>query len=69
MVLNIEEEAKRFIALKKREFITELDKMYTTTSDYLVYHLHPSDEREYAIKALQEAVLWSKSCLDKHGIQ
>jgi|TARA_R110001592_G_scaffold362854_2_gene678545 hypothetical protein len=69
MVLNIEEEAKRFIALKKREFVTELDKMYTTTSDYLVYHLHPSDEREYAIKALQEAVLWSKSCLDKHGIQ
>lgn len=69
MVLNIEEEAKRFIALKKREFITELDKMYTTTSDYLVYHLHPSDEREYAIKALQEAVLWSKSSLDKHGIQ
>ena len=69
MVLNIEEEAKRFIALKKREFITELDKMYTTTSDYLVYHLHPSDERGYAIKALQEAVLWSKSCLDKHGIQ
>ena len=69
MVLNIEDEAKRFIALKKREFVTELDKMYTTTSDYLVYHLHPSDEREYAIKALQEAVLWSKSCLDKHGIQ
>ena len=69
MVLNIEEEAKRFIALKKREFVTELDKMYTTTSDYLVYHLQPSDEREYAIKALQEAVLWSKSCLDKHGIQ
>ncbi len=69
MVLNIEEEAKRFIALKKREFVTELDKMYTTTSDYLVYHLHPSDEREYAIKALQEAVLWSKSSLDKHGIQ
>ena len=69
MVLNIEEEAKRFIALKKREFVTELDKMYSTTSDYLVYHLHPSDEREYAIKALQEAVLWSKSCLDKHGIQ
>ena len=69
MVLNIEEEAKRFIALKKREFVTELDKMYSTTSDYLVYHLHPSDEREYAIKAVQEAVLWSKSCLDKHGIQ
>jgi hypothetical protein len=69
MVLNIEEEAKRFIALKKREFVTELDKMYTTTSDYLVYHLHHSEERDHAIKALQEAVLWSKHCMDKHGIQ
>jgi hypothetical protein len=69
MVLNIEEEAKRFIALKKREFITEIDKMYTTTSDYIVYHLHHSEERDHAIKALQEAVLWSKSCMDKHGIQ
>ena len=45
MVLNIEEEDKRFIALKQREFVTELDKMYTNTSDYLVYHLNPSDER------------------------
>ena len=69
MVLNIEDEAKRFIEIKKREFDAELDKMYNKTSVYLSANLHTSDERDYAIKALQEAVLWSKSCMDRHGIK
>tara|TARA_R110001632_G_scaffold95879_1_gene202079 strand:+ start:180 stop:389 length:210 start_codon:yes stop_codon:yes gene_type:complete len=69
MVLSIEEEAKRYVFIKKSEFVTELDKMYIKTSDYIMAHLHTSDEREYAIKALQEVVLWSKSCMDTHGIK
>jgi|TARA_R110000803_G_scaffold76641_1_gene141335 hypothetical protein len=69
MVLNIEEEAKRFISMKKSEFVLELDKAVNKTSDYITYQLHYSNEREYAIKALQEAVLWARSCMDKHGIK
>ena len=69
MVLNIEEEAERYVTLKKKEFVTELDKMYNETSYYIITNLHSSDEREYAIKALQEAVLWSKDCMSTHGIK
>lgn len=69
MAYNIEEEAKRFIESKKVQFRKGLTQASDNMSDYILDNLHPSNERDYAIKALQEAVLWCNSSIDKHGIQ
>jgi hypothetical protein len=69
MVLNIEEEAKRFIKGKKQQFISGLEEAAEDLSHFIQDNLHSSDERDYAMKALKEMVLWSRSCCDKHSIK
>lgn len=68
-MLTLEEEAKRFIEAKKVQFIAGLDEGVEDIFEYLLDNLLISDEREYAIKALQEAVLWSRECANKYGIR
>lgn len=68
-MLTLEEEAKRFIEAKKVQFIAGLDEGVEDIFEYLLDNLLHSDEREYAIKALQEAVLWSRECANKYGIK
>lgn len=68
-MLTLEEEAKRFIEAKKVQFIAGLDEGVEDIFEYLLDNLLHSDEREYAIKALQEAVLWSRECANKYGIR
>ena len=69
MVLNIEEEAKRFIKGKKKQFISGLEEAAEDMAHYIRDNLHSSDERDYAMKALKEMVLWSRSSCDKHSIK
>jgi hypothetical protein len=68
-MLTLEEEAKRFIESKKVQFIAGLDDGMDDILDYLLDNLHHSDEKDYAIKALKEAVLWSRECANKYGIR
>ena len=68
-MLTLEEEAKRFIEAKRVQFIAGLDEGVEDIFEYLLDNLLISDEREYAIKALQEAVLWSRECANKYGIK
>jgi len=69
MAYNIEEEAKRFVASKKEQFIKGMAESSDNMLQYIQDNLYPSSERDYAIKALKEAVLWCNSCTDKHGIK
>ncbi len=69
MGFSIEEEAKRFIEHKRVQFIQGLDDAAADLLHYLDDNLHNADEKDYAIKALKEAVLWSRSCATKHGIK
>ena len=68
-MLTLEEEAKRFIESKKVQFIAGLEDGMDDILDYLLDNLYHSDEKDYAIKALKEAVLWSRECANKYGIQ
>ena len=69
MAFTIEEEAKRFIEQKRVQFIQGLEDASKDLKHYINDNLHNSDERDYAIKALKEAVLWCRSCTEKHGIK
>lgn len=69
MAFTIEEEAKRFIESKRVQFIAGLNDAANDMTDYIEDNLYHSDDREYALKALQETVLWCRSCLEKYGIK
>lgn len=69
MAYNIEEEAKRFITSKKRQFKKGLTEASDNMTQYILDNLHSSNERDYAIKALKEAILWCNSSTDKDGIK
>ena len=69
MTYNIEEEAKRFIERKKVQFRKGLTESASNMTEFIEDNLPPSSERDYAVKAIQEAVLWCNSNVDKHGIK
>jgi hypothetical protein len=69
MGFSIEEEAKRFIQMKQEQFIDELDVKYYEMLVHIDNNLHGSDEKEYAIKALKEAVLWCSNAAKVHGVK
>jgi hypothetical protein len=66
---HIEEEAKRFVESKRIQFLGGLADGADDLAQYIEDNVHQSDEREYALKALQEAVLWCRWSVEKHGIK
>jgi hypothetical protein len=69
MGFTLEEEAKRFVESKRIQFISGLTDAASDLTNYIQDNLHHSDDRDHALKALQETVLWCRSCLEKHGIK
>ena len=67
--MKLEQEAKAHVEGTRIKFYDELSEHAEALENHIKSSLWQSDERNKALEHLVAAVLWTRHCVKKHGVQ